>query len=274
MSKRAGIGFRSRAMAACLLAVSLAQAAVAQGDATTSEFITNATVKRVITPEAQAVLDRMGTTLKELKKFSVSARIERDEILPYGYKLQHNETARMLVVRPDSMRVERQGDIKDRSYVYDGKQFTIFDPDENIYVQAEAPATIADLIEKLLDTGVEMPLIDVLIDAFSGPGTLTAQVQSGLLVGESSIDGIAVDQLAFRQANIDWQVWVQKGQQALPIKFVITTRYELGDPQFEAILKWDLKPTVRATSFKFEPPKGARKVPAYEGRAMAKEAGK
>lgn len=256
-----------------LVGFALAQPAVAQSDAAKVNAVTSAAVERVITPEAQAVLDRMSATLNGLRSFSVSAQITRDEMLPYGYKLQRNESAQMLVARPQSMRVESQGDLKDRTYLYDGKQLTIFDPEENIYVQSEAPPKLADLIDHLLDVGVELPLLDVLTDAFSGTGVLTAQVQSGLLVGDSTINGIAVDHLAFRQADVDWQLWVQKGQNALPIRFVITTRYELGDPQVDATLTWNLKPSVRDSSFRFVPPKGARKVPAYAGGAAAKESG-
>lgn len=265
----AGTKLKRLSVATCsALAIMLALPAVAQTDATMPDVVTNAAVERVITPDAQAVLNRMSAALKELRTFSVSAQISRDEMLPFGYKLQRNESAQMLVVRPTSLRVESQGDIKDRTYIYDGKQLTIFDPEENIYVQNAAPPTIAGLVERLLDIGVELPLLDVLTDAFSETGELTAQVQSGLLVGESSIDGIPVDQLAFRQANVDWQVWVQKGQHALPIRFVITTRYELGDPQVNATLKWDLKPSVPAASFKFAPPKDARKIPIFAGVAQ------
>ena len=55
----------------------------------------------VITPEAQAVLDRMTATLKSLDRFSLSAQITRDEVLPFGYKLQNHESAHMWVQRPD-----------------------------------------------------------------------------------------------------------------------------------------------------------------------------
>jgi len=257
-----------------LLAIAFTQSAAAQTDAAPPNSVTTAAVTRVITPEAQAVLDRMAATLKELRAFAVTAQISRDEMMPYGYKLQRNESAQMLVVRPQSLRVVSDGDLKDRTYVYDGKQFTIFDPDENIFVQGDAPPTIDALIDNLLDIGVELPLLDVLTDAFAENGQLTAQVQSGLLVGESAINGIPVDHLAFRQADVDWQVWIQKGQTALPVRFVITTRYELGDPQVEATLTWDLKPSVPDSSFRFEPPKGARKVPAYSGGAAAQEPGK
>ena len=43
----------------------------------------------VITPAAQAVLDRMTATLNSLRRYAVTARITRDQVLPFGYKLQN-----------------------------------------------------------------------------------------------------------------------------------------------------------------------------------------
>ena len=73
---------------------------------------------------------------------------------------------------------------------------------------------------------------------------------------------------AFRQALIDWQLWVTKGPQALPVKIVITTRYEVGDPQYQAVLHWDTGARIDAKSFTFVPPSGSTKIP-YHGEAAA-----
>ena len=116
-----------------------------------------------------------------------------------------------------------------------------------------------ELVGVLLDTGVEMPLIDFLYQGATG--SLTEDVRVGILVGESEVDGVLTDHLAFRQPEVDWQLWVEKGGQALPRKLLITTRYEVGDPQYQAILHWDLKPRMSATSFEFVPPAGATRIP-------------
>jgi hypothetical protein len=42
---------------------------------------------------------------------------------------------------------------------------------------------------------------------------------------------------------------------------VITTRYEVGDPQYQATLHWDLKPRIHNSTFEFAPPKGATEIP-------------
>jgi hypothetical protein len=198
----------------------------------------------VITPEAQAVLDRMRAAFMGMKRYAVTAEITRDEVLPFGYKLQNNESARMWVDAPTGLRLEVDGDIKNRTYVYDGKQLTMFAPDNNVYATSEAPPTLGELVRNLLDDGVEMPLIDLLYEGYTG--SLTDDVRVGLVVGESEVDGVATDHLAFRQPSGDWQLWVDKGAQALPRKLLITTRYAVGDPQYQAILHWDLKPRIDA----------------------------
>ena len=215
----------------------------------------------VITPEAQAVLDRMQASFNGIKRYQVTADITRDEVLPFGYKLQHNESARMWVDAPKLLRLEVSGDIKNRTYVYDGSQLTMSAPDLNVYATTPAPSTIGELVQRLLDAGVEMPLIDLLYQG--NAGSLTDDVRVGLVVDESMVDGVATDHLAFRQPNVDWQLWVEKGAQALPRKLLITTRYEVGDPQYQAVLHWDLTPRMNAKSFVFVPASGATKIPFH-----------
>jgi hypothetical protein len=167
-----------------------------------------------------------------------------------------------VVQRPDKLRAEVSGDIRNRTFVYDGQKLAIHSPDDGVYVRIDAPASIGGLIPGLLDAGVEMPLIDVLFQAEAG--TLTEGVRGGVLVGTASIDGVACDHLAFRQASIDWQLWVERGDRPLPRRLVITTRYAVGDPQFEATLRWELEPRLDASTFTFNAPKGAREIPFRE----------
>jgi hypothetical protein len=214
---------------------------------------------QIISPEAQAVLDRMTAYLQDLTSFSIETHASRDEVVALGYKLQNNEHSRITVQRPDKLRAEVAGDIRNRTFVYDGSKLTMYSPDDAVYVRTDAPDTLAELIGTLLDIGVEMPLIDVLYQAAAG--TLTETVRGGILVGETTIDGIATDHLAFRQPNVDWQLWVERGERPLPRKIVITTRYEVGDPQYQATLHWNLKPRIHNSTFEFAPPKGATEIP-------------
>jgi hypothetical protein len=221
---------------------------------------------QLISPEAQAVLDRMTATLRGLESFSIEAAGTRDEVVAFGYKVQRNETAMLSVQRPNRLRAEVRGDLRNRSFVYDGSTVSMFSHDDDAYTRTPVSANLDRLVGGFLDAGVELPLIDVLYQAFTG--TLTEAARGGIVVGESTIDGIACDQLAFRQANVDWQLWVEKGARALPRKIVITTRHAVGDPQFQAVMRWNLKPGFDKNTFVFTPPKGAQEIPFLDAAAL------
>jgi hypothetical protein len=252
-----------------LLALS-ATAAVSAQEATapgTAAAVSAPRTDGYISPEAQAVLDRMQASFKSIKRFQLTADITRDELLAFGYKLQNNESAKMWVDAPKRFRLEVNGDIKNRIYVYDGSQLTMSAPDLNVYATTPAPGTLGELVHSLLDAGVEMPLIDMLYEG--NVGSLTDDVRVGVLAGDSMVDGVATDHLAFRQPEVDWQLWVEKGERALPRKLLITTRYAVGDPQYQAILHWDLAPKMDDKSFVFVPPSGATKIPYHTNLSPA-----
>ncbi|MCE3003935.1 MAG: DUF2092 domain-containing protein [Xanthomonadaceae bacterium] len=219
-----------------------------------------------VSPEAQAVLDRMTTYLRGLESFTIEATGTRDEVVAYGYKIQNNESATLSVQRPNRLRAEVRGDLRDWTFVYDGSKVAMHSGDDDAFTTAPVTANLGQLVGRLLNAGVELPLIDVLYQAFTG--TLIEAVRGGILVGESTIDGSKCDQLAFRQANIDWQLWVEQGARALPRKIVITTRYAVGDPQFQAVMRWNLQPKFDANTFVFTPPQGAREIPFREAAAL------
>jgi hypothetical protein len=223
-----------------------------------------------ITPETREVMERMKAALHASQRYSVTAQISRDETLSYGYKLQHNENATMLISLPNRLRVDVSGDIKNRAYYYDGAQFTIVSKDMNVYAKKPVAGNLHDFVEQLLDQEVDMPLIDLLYNA--AQGDLLDDVRVGKVVGDTEIDGEPVTHLAFRQPEVDWQLWVSKGAQALPRKILITTRYEVGDPQYQAVMRWNLQPKFADSDFNFVPPKGVTEIkvqptPAESGGA-------
>ena len=66
-----------------------------------------------------------------------------------------------------------------------------------------------------------------------------------------------------------WQLWIERGKTPLPRKMVITTTQEASQPQYVALLKWDLAPKLDDAVFKFVPPKDAKRIafaPAPQGQ--------
>lgn len=222
-----------------------------------------------MSPEARVILDRMTATLQGLQAYTITGTASRDTVVAYGYKLQSNESATLTVQRPNRLRAEITGDLRNRTIVYDGSTLSMYSPDDRAYVQVPAPDTLAVLITRLLDAGVELPLIDVLYTGATGQ--LAEAVRTGILVGPSTINGKTCDQLAFRQANIDWQIWVAQGEYALPCKIVITTRHEVGDPQWQATLDWNLKPAIQKSTFEFKAPEGSVRIPFADAALISEQ---
>lgn len=220
----------------------------------------------MVSTEAQAVLDRMTEFLRTQSAFTIDSVSTRDEVIAFGYKLQRQETATVTVRRPDGMRASVRGDLGERSFVYDGRQLTMYSPDDLAFARVAAPGTLAELIERLRGIGVDLPLVDVLYNATSG--TLAEGARGGVLVGTSLIDGTPCDHLAFRHGQVDWQIWVQQGEIPVPRRIVITTRYEYSAPQFQATLRWNLSPRVGAKTFAFDPPKDAVEITLENAAAL------
>ena len=74
------------------------------------------------------------------------------------------------------------------------------------------------------------------------------------------IDGVECHHLAFRNADVDWQIWIQSGDKPLPKRYVITSRWITGAPQFSLNMTWDTEPEFSNDIFNFIVPEKAQKI--------------
>ena len=81
------------------------------------------------------------------------------------------------------------------------------------------------------------------------------------MIGPSKCGNAVCDHVAVRQQGVDWQVWIERGKTPLPRKLVITTLDEPSQPQYVAVMTWDLAPRFDATTFRFKAPSGAHRIP-------------
>jgi hypothetical protein len=213
-----------------------------------------------IGPQAAKLLRAATSFLAAQKQFSVHTRSTIEAVLASGQKLQFDHAANLSVLRPNRMRAERRGELVDQVFYYDGKSLTLFNPKDGFYATVAAPATLEEMLDfarQSLD--IVAPAGDLLYEnAFE---ILMQDVKSGFVVGKGVIEGVRCDHLAFRAAEVDWQIWIQEGKQPLPRKLVITSTDVAGAPQFTVVMtKWNLAPKFSDGTFTFTPPKGARKV--------------
>jgi len=213
-----------------------------------------------VDPAATAILQRMTDYLASLQQFSVQTENSLEVILQSGQKIQYDNPAQLLLQRPDKLMASREGDIVNQELYYNGKILTLYDKDSRFYATVDAPATIdatIDFARNYLD--LYAPGGDLI---YSNAYTILMEdVLSGIYVGQSVVNGITCHHLAFRNTEVDWQIWIDAGDKPLPRKFIVTTKWMTGAPQFTLVTRnWDLSPIIAKDGFTFVPPADAKQI--------------
>ncbi len=215
--------------------------------------------KAAVEPEAISALKAMGAYLRTLKTFQVDVVTTDEDVLEDGQKIQSDGKATLVAQVPGRLFADVENDRHGRVYLYDGRRFTLYAKRPNVYATVDAPATIEKLAHMLDENyGFSVPLEDLFL--WGSPGWKPDGITRAMDVGPGVVAGTTCEQYAFRQADVDWQLWLQKGAHPLPRKIVITTRTDEARPQHTAVYTWNLAPSFNEHTFKFEPPQGAGKV--------------
>ena len=153
--------------------------------------------------------------------------------------------------------------VVDAEIFLDGSNLTIFGNNLNGYIQLPAASIDAAIDALRNETDLDAPGADLLS---SSPLAADAtDVVSGTHVGMAYVDGIEVHHLAFRGRSVDWQLWVQDGDEPLPLKYIITSKWLTGAPEYTLRLHdWNVAAEIDAATFTFTPPADATKLESFD----------
>ena len=210
-------------------------------------------------PAALAALERMGAALRNQQNVNVHADVTAEDVLVSGQKLQYGGTVDIVARRPDRIRMTSTLGNAERVLYFDGKNLTVTSPKLGYYATAQSPGTIREMLTIAEDRyGMEVPLAD-LFDWGTKP-TMTEGLTSAMYAGEESIGGQMCEHYAMRQQGLDWQVWIRKGENALPCKLVLTKMSDPAMPQYSAVYSWSATPPPEGTEYSYTPPPGAKPI--------------
>lgn len=218
--------------------------------------------------DADKILRSMATYLEGVSSFSANADIDAEVIDLTGHKLQLSSRGSVLIERPGRMYLTREGGLVNVEVFFDGKIVTVNSKSLNVFAQFESPGTIDDALRTArFETGLDAPGADLLYaDLYSG---LIAGVTGGRHLGMAYVNGIESHHLAFRGPQVDWQIWIQAGDTPLPMKYIITSKWMTGAPQYSLRFRdWNLEPRIDAARFEFTAPNGAKKLDTIPLNAM------
>jgi hypothetical protein len=213
-----------------------------------------------VDPQALAALKRMSAYLQTLPAVQLTSNTSLDVVTQQGQRVLLDGVVDYKIKRPNAFVIDMNSDQKKRRFYYDGKQFTVYGPTMGYYATADAPPTIRETLAAIdAKYGIELPLEDLF--RWNDPtGNPAENLISGFPVGTATIDGVETEHYAFRQKDVDWQIWIQKGAQPLPRKVVIVDRTDEAHPTYTARLSWNVNPSFTADEFAFRPGKDSKHI--------------
>lgn len=205
-------------------------------------------------------LNEMSNYLMSAKTLALTSEATRDVVTEDGQRIQLEGVARYKIRRPGFV-IDYTSDIKDRSFIYDGKTFTVYSPKLGFYASAPAPGTNKEVLDTLYDKfGIALPLEDLFRWGDGGDQDRVKSLRSAYKVGSATVRGVETDHFAFREDNVDWELWIQRADPPLPLKISIVDRNDPAKPAFNSFLTWQVNPTFTDADFTFVPGPNAKRI--------------
>ncbi|MBT8115461.1 MAG: DUF2092 domain-containing protein [Arenicella sp.] len=224
----------------------------------------SATVAQADGPRQDAkaieVLQRMAAYKTTLDQVVIEGVAYTDARLGAGLMVSNSEEVEVSINRPGSMLINRfDGESNKGLYFHEGL-LTVFSSAKMLFAQATVPNEIdAAMAFALEEFGVEAPLMDLLYQDAS-IHLISSDESILYLTDKSRVAGKDCHQIAIRGPETDIQLWVEEGDQPLPLKIMITSKWEGGSPRFVANLHWKTDQEFSPGLFEFKAPEGAMKV--------------
>lgn len=218
-----------------------------------------AQVQLVKDPRALTILKAMSDRLAGARSFTVQVDNSIPMLAPNLQWVTLLGTADVALERPNKLFIARGGDQTPMEVYYDGKMLALHEPRERLFAEIPAPATIDATLAELLGTALAgFPYLEVLLaDPYAA---LTADLGGALYVGQSTVDGVKTEHLAFRSPGVDWEIWIgaeDKLPRLVQAKYLglgkaptVTTRFK----------SWNLDARIPATRFTLEKASDSRQV--------------
>ncbi|MBF2097618.1 MAG: DUF2092 domain-containing protein [Gloeomargaritaceae cyanobacterium C42_A2020_066] len=214
--------------------------------------------------KAERLIRQFCSFLRSQNAFTVEADITYDNVLSGGQKVQYAAFQKVILVRPDRLRVEYTGDQRRTLFVYDGKSFLWLNTAKNLYLARPTASTVDAMVPALSEElGIELPLSNLV----TGEPCRKASenIVSAYYVGEGFVGRTLADHILVIGKDRTWQLWLNKEKEfePVPLKIVITYSDLPEAPQYTAVFSnWNFNPQITDKDFSTTPPEGALRIEA------------
>jgi hypothetical protein len=219
--------------------------------------------------DATKLLKAMSDYMASQQAISFNYDAGLEVVTREDQKLSLLSSGSIVLNRPDKVRFTRSGGFADFELMSNGKTLTLFGKNANVYFQADAPASVDQLVNELQEKFKRpMPAADLLLT--NSYDELTSEVIDIKDLGSGVVGGVECDYLAFRKKEVDFQIWIAQGSKPYPCRFSITSRLVPGSPQYSIQIRdWKTGSDVAQTDFTFSNTTNAARLENVDVRTFS-----
>ena len=216
-----------------------------------------------LTPEAasakgDAILREMSKSLGALQTFTYTAD-ERREVVKGGKKEEKHASRKVTIRRPNGFAFTAGGDERDAAGWYDGKTLTLVSNRSKVWARGPMPGTLDEALDYIsAEYAIQLPSADLL---YSNPydAFMTSDTTGGW-VDTQKIGDRTCDHVAYKQAAVDWELWVNESSH-LPCQVkIIYKNAPLTPTTTITYSDFDPKPQVTDATFVAQVPEGFQRI--------------
>lgn len=213
-----------------------------------------------VDPDAIQAMADMGAKLRALTAFSIKGNLVWEEVLESGEKTAIIEQVVIEADPPKGIRVDRSSPDRRRIFYFNGEQATLWAPGIRFYTTVDFSGTIAEMITSVVEKyDYQLPLADLFLWGLD-PAQFES-VTAARHVGQAQFGDRVCDQFAFRQQDVDWQVWIEDSEAGLPCGYMIVDLTDDAHPIFQATLEVTPEAEFADSRFTFVAPEDATAIP-------------
>jgi len=201
------------------------------------------------TPSAKDIAKKVYAALDAQKSYAFDA-----VVVNHWDEGTNKHNVAVKVNRPNQLRVDITGDIRNRTNYMNNGLYTIYDHDKNMYVQIDTPKDIETTLDALFETfEIKAPLAQLIYSNMGKRIKFNHSKNFGIV----DVAGTQCHYLAFSDKTKEVHVWVTTGDTPLVKHYRIIDKISKNHAYKSTTIYWKSASTISPSDFVFTPPKDA-----------------
>jgi len=202
---------------------------------------------------ARDVINNAYQYLGGMDKYSFTAVVSEDAVENGVIVKTYKQNVSAKVSRPNKLRVDTKGDIKNRSNYLNNGLYTMMDHDFGFYGQIKTPKSIDEALDFIFTKfGIKSPMASL----FYSDMNKRVKFKKSKYFGTMDVAGTECDYVAFKNNTREIHAWIATGDKPLVKAYSIIDTGIDGNPRMNTSLSWT-NVSISDSDFVFKAPKGA-----------------